>query len=184
MPLYTRATAHLATQAGGFEPQRQHNWSFEVSGIGGDADSQVLALSLVQGFLPTGYNEEVPIPYGNEVVYVAGRAIWEPGGLICRDFIDQNVAAQLLEWRRQVYDPATGAIGLAASYKKEASIVLFPPNYDEAAGATNTEFQRQWKLHGCWPIRVNAAANGLDMTSSGQVMIELSIRYDRAEALL
>jgi len=117
-------------------------------------------------------------------VYVAGPARWEPGGLICRDFIDKDVAGQLLEWRRQVYDPATGAIGLASSYKKQASIILFPPNYDESAGATNTEFQRQWKLLGCWPIRVNAAANGLDMTSPGQVMIELAIRYDRAEALL
>lgn len=179
MPLYTRATAHLAGPAG-FEPQRQNNWGFEVNIPGADPDT--VALSLVRGFLPTNYNEEIPIPYGNEVVYVAGRSIWEPGGLICRDWVDRACAKAFLDWRVQVFNPQDGSIGFAADYKRDASIILFPPNYDESSQARGGQFQRVWTLHGCWPVRVNAAANDLDQTSSGQVMMEIALRYDRATA--
>ena len=181
MPIYTRATHHLAQVGTGFEPQRIHNWSVEIPDLNENVN-YMLAMSLVQGFLPTCYNEEVPMPYGNEVVYVAGQARWEMGALLCRDFIDRPATASLLNWRKSVYNPDNGAIGLAANYKKEVNLLLSGPDVQEEAtdGAYGL---RGWTLHGCWPIRVRAAAQGLDMTSSGIVMAEVALRYDRATAI-
>lgn len=192
MALFTRAD-HLAQQDGPFEPQRTHNWAFEVP-ISSQAAQDTIKLSLVQGFLPIAYNDEVPISYGNEEVFVAGKAHVEAGQIICRDWVDQPTAALLLGWRRQVYNPDTGAINLARYYKKNAYIVLYAPNYADNM-AVNENFvgpmfnplaaeyyERVWELQGVWPIRVNAAAGGLDMTNSGMVMIECLMRFDKARA--
>jgi hypothetical protein len=177
MAIYTRAD-HLASVGTGFEPQRQHNWAVEFN-LSPDAD-EVIKLSLVAGFLPSGFNEVVPISFGNETVYVAGKADWEQGQVICRDWVDRATAQALLEWRAQVYNQFYGSIGLATNYKRNSSILVFPPNardgFEPDAGV------RVWTLQGCWPVRVNPAQNGLDMTSSGQVQLEVQIRYDKAFA--
>ena len=68
--LFTRAD-NLASVGTGWEPQRQHNWALELNLIG---DNDLITLSISTGFLPVGSNEELPVPYGNEVVYVAGKA--------------------------------------------------------------------------------------------------------------
>ena len=75
MGLHVKAT-NLAQQAGFFEPQRQHNWNIEITGLGTGADADILSLSLAAGFVPQVSNEEVTIPYGNEYVYVAGKAVF------------------------------------------------------------------------------------------------------------
>lgn len=176
MPVYTRAD-NLASVGTGFEPQRQHNWALELNLPGDDGD--YITLSIASGFLPAGYNDELAIPYGNEVVYVAGKAMWDAGTIVLRDWIDRPTAKILLDWRVQVYNPTTGAIGLASDYKQDASIILFGPNVvDKSEAAVVGE--RVWTLHGAWPIRVSPAANGLDMSTSGQVMIEMVLRYDKA----
>jgi hypothetical protein len=176
MAIYTRAD-HLATDVD-YEPQRQHNWVLELN-LDGDDDS--IALSIVNGFLPTRYNDELAIPYGNEVVYAAGKMMWDQGAVTLRDWVRQRTAKLLLDWQVEVGNPTTGAIGFAASYKRDASIVLFPPDTVSGEG-TETAGEKVWTLHGAWPIRVNPAVNGLDMTTSGQVLIELLLRFDKATA--
>lgn len=184
MASYTRAD-HLASIGTGFEPQRQSNFSVEInfrnlSLAGTDLTGiDVISLSLVGGFLPTNSNEPVPISYGNEVVYVAGKSMWEAGQLVLRDWVDRPTARILTQWRTQVYNPRTGSIGLATNYKTRASIILFPPNTpDIVVGAP--PFQRVWTLEGCWPQQLNLAQNGLDQTTSGLVNIGLVLRFDKA----
>lgn len=181
--LFTRAD-HLASVGTGWEPQRQHNWALELNLAG---DNDIITLSISTGFLPVGSNEELPVPYGNEVVYVAGKAVWEAGTIVCRDYIDRPVAQLLLNWRTEVYDPTTGAIGLSGGfggvpgYKRNASIITFPPNVIDGS-ERGVPYQKVWTIYGAWPLRVNPAANGLDMNTSGQVMIELVLRFDKATA--
>lgn len=165
---------HIAREypIGGFEPQRQHNWTLELHGLPGN-ESDLVSLSLHQGFLPVCTNEDVEIPFGNERVWVAGRANWEMGQVIVKDFVDRPVAAALYRWRKLVYNPTNGSIGFAVRYKRRASIVLFGP---DGTG------QREWELTGCWPTAINFAQNGLDMASSQQVFIDLRLRYDKAFA--
>lgn len=181
MALHTRAD-YLAQQDGAFEPQRTHNWGVEIP-TGFTANGQeVISLSIVSGFLPTCVNDEVGISYGNEEVFVPGKAHWESGQLVCRDWVDQPSAETLLRWRRLVYNPATGAINLAKNLKRDVYIILFGPNtqdpYDNL-GADGT-YQRIWTLQGAWPVRVNPAVQGLDMTSSNMVMMECLLRFDKA----
>jgi hypothetical protein len=169
----------LANVIGGFEPQRQNNWGLVVMGL---PNEDILSLSLVTGFLPRRAMEEVPISYGNEVVYVSGKPGWDQGVVTVRDFIDRPTAKVVYDWSLQVYDPRDGHIGLARDYKKEAEVVLFAPNTREFAGVANPIGQRVWTLHGVWPSSVNFAQNGLDQTSADIVRIELVLRYDKAEA--
>lgn len=198
MPIiYTRAD-HLAQQNDAFEPQRTHNWAIhmDLSGIndvsGGAAD-QIINLSLMAGFLPKTNNENLTISYGNEEVYIAGKATSDPGQIVCRDWVDQPTAAILLNWRRTVYNPLTGAINLARNYKCEAEIVLAAPNVDDPTGAPRqydqsnawmngdkNNYIRVWRLQGCWPMQVNAAMQGLDMTRSEMVYISVDLRFDKA----
>lgn len=172
----TVLASHLVEQDGGFEPQRQNNFYVEISDIAGDKD--LITLALDTAFAPVVRNEEIALPYGNEVVFAAGRAVPEPGALILRDFIDRDVLSMLINWRREVYDERTGAIGLAADYKKTAYIVLFGP--DATAGTPGTFGERQWELRGVWPMHINPAASGLTMNASGPVTIEMSLRFDKA----
>ncbi len=180
MGIHVLAT-NLAQQDGFFEPQRQHNWNLEVTGLGTGLDADIISLSLRAGFVPFGSNEEVMIPYGNEYVWVAGKAQWANGVVQCHDWVDRRIAAILNGWRRQVYRPDTGRIGLASEYKKKAFITLFGPNQDEVGGVVQTpNFEREWELIGAWPQSINYASNGLDMSQSGPVLIEMNIRFDKA----
>jgi len=204
MSIHVMAT-NLAQAYGVFEPQRQHNWDFSIaSNLYGSEEHDIISLSLATGFLPRVSNEEVAIPYGNEYVFVAGKAVHEAGTLVLRDWVDRQTVALLYQWRLQVYDPRTGAIGLARNYKKTAALDLTGPNVAEGTGTGAIqdvlgEFVpqnlgggglrnvlpslRSWELVGCWPISFNPAANGLDMGSSGQVMVEMVVRYDKAVPL-
>jgi hypothetical protein len=172
MPIQVHAQ-HIAPASGLFEPQRTFDWSLEIHGLPGD-DQQLVVLSLQAGFLPFGNNEEIEIPYGNERVWVAGKANWDRGQVICRDYVDRPVALALHTWRKTVYNPNDGTIGWATDYKKEADVVLTSPT-----GGS----ERIWHLVGLWPVAVNFAENGLDMANNDQVRIGIQMRYDRAYGL-
>lgn len=159
---------HIANAEGDFAPQHQNQWLLEIGGLDGDA-KDLITLSLLSSQLPPESNEEVEIPYGNEFRYVAGKARYEAIPLVCNDYVDRAVRAALVAWRRQVYDPETGNIGLPADYKKEATLLIM---------ATDGTLVRSCRLIGLWPQAMNPGT--LDMSSADQVKIEMTLRYDRA----
>lgn len=157
---------HIAAEDGSFEPQRQDNFSFEVAL--GDADKDLIIMSLETAALPTESNEEVEVHYQNERRYVAGKFNVESLALSFKDFVDVDVRGALLRWRKQVYDPHTGKVGLAKDYKKTGYIVMTAPD-----GTSS----RVCRLEGCWPQTLNGGQ--LDMKTADPVMIELTLRYDK-----
>ncbi len=159
---------HIAPAAGFFEPQRQYDWSIEIP-LDPQGDQIIIMQSLESSNLPTESNEEIELHFANEVRYVAGKAIYETIPLILKDFVDQQTKNAMIRWRRRVYNPETGSVGLASDYKKNASLVLVGPN---------GETTRVWRLIGIWPQMVNYGP--LDMTASEKVLIEATLRYDRA----
>lgn len=178
MAFHTRAD-HIAQQNGKYEPQRMHNFKVEIpvesvfaAGVS-TYKQEMVSLSLVQCTLPVHTNDVIPIPYGNEEIYLAGKSKWEAGQMICRDYIDMPVLEALLEWRRSVFDQRTGALGTPAIYKRDMKIVLFGPDGSD-------EYERVWTLVGAWPVRVNPSAQGMDMNNPGVVMIECMFRFDKA----
>lgn len=159
---------HLAPSQGLFEPQRAYNWSLEIALD--DAGDQILIMQGLESFsAPTESNEEITLDYANEKRYVAGKAAYASSTLVLKDFVDMGVANAVIRWRRQVYNPETGSIGLARNYKKNADLTLMAPDQSSI---------RIWKLYGMWPTE--ADFGNLNMASSDKVMLSLSLRYDRA----
>jgi len=159
---------HIAQQGGGFEPQRQNNWSLEIVGLtGNDQDLIALALSGVSE-IPGAENATVEIAYQNEKRYVAGQAVTGPFTLTLVDYVDQAIRDAIIRWRRQVYDPTTGNIGLAKNYKMTGNLILNAP--DDSS-------YRQGQLLGIWPNKDPGGA--LDMNSSEKVLIEVPIVVDK-----
>lgn len=175
MSVILAATA-LANQKGDFSPQHVNNWSITVYGLpngslGGGTDPLSFALS--RGFLPTVGVDEVTIPFGNESVYVAGRARYEGGTVEVRDYVDQDIQGLLADWYSKVYGGIRGRwgiVGVPSAYKRIADLLMTAPD-----GTT----ERSWRLEGLWPVQANFG--NLDMASSEQVQIAMSLRYDRAQ---
>lgn len=169
MPLTNpRSADHIAAAAGTFEPQRQNNFSFEVSLGASDKDLIVMGL---QAFpFPKESNEEVSIPYQNETRYVAGKYAVDAGSLVIVDFVDADTRGAIMRWRKKIFDPQTGNVGLAKDYKKQAYLVATAPD------GTRT---RACKLIGCWPQAVDGG--DLSMDSSDKVSISVTIRYDKVD---
>jgi len=163
-----QAADHIAAEAGTFEPQRQNNFSFEVAL--GSADKDVIVMAL-QGFaLPNESNDPVEVPYQNEKRKVAGQYGVDDMQLTVRDYVDVDVRGAIMRWRKKVYDPQTGKIGLAKDYKKTGWIILTAPD-----GTS----RRVCKCKGCWPQAVNGGS--LAMDSADQIQIEVTLSVDKAD---
>ncbi|MCG8433064.1 MAG: hypothetical protein MJA83_03405 [Gammaproteobacteria bacterium] len=161
---------HIANQEGSFVPQHGNNWLLEVADLVGADDRDLIFLSLVSFELPKESSEEIELRYGNEIRYVAGQNEYEAIPLIVRDYVDRAVRNAMVEWRRQVYDPLTGNVGLPTNYKKTGNVIL---------QATDGTFLRNVRLIGLWPQALNAGT--LSMDSAEPVQIEATMRYDRIE---
>jgi hypothetical protein len=167
--LTTLAADHLAAAGGGYEPQRSFNFFLYLNGVAG---AEQIRLSTVEAFLPTEENEELMMSFGNERVYVAGAAVYSEGTIVVRDFVDRDVYTALRNWRKSVYDPATGNIGLAANYKKTARLVMLAPD---------NSVQRQFQLTGLWPRKITP--DPLTYERSAIFRISMVCRYDKSIAI-
>lgn len=165
-----KSAEHIGPALGGFEIQRDYNWSLEIALD--DAGDQLLIMQALQGFsAPKVSQEVIELNYSNERRKFPGRAIHEPLTLVLADFVDQGVAAAVARWHRECYNPETGSVGLASALKKNADLVLYAPDVSSA---------RFWKLFGCWPQNVEYGE--LAMDGSDFVKINVTIEYDRAVA--
>ncbi len=168
---------HIAGSAGGFEPQRQNNFSLEIHGLpGGDSDRQSIILSLQSlSEIPGSQNATIAIPYQNETRYVAGKATVEAFQMVLRDYVDAETRDAIIRWRRLVYDAgvqgANGRIGLAKEYKKEGYIRLHGPDSDEPAG------RRIATLVGIWPT--HDPKGNPDMSADEQMTFEVTLQVDK-----
>ena len=157
---------HIAAQEGSFEPQRQNNFSLEIPLPNADKDLIVMAL---EGFdLPKQGNEVITLQYQNESRKVAGPVTVDQGALHLKDFVDADVRGAILRWRKQVYDPSTGKIGLAKDYKKTCNVILTAPD-----GSS----QRIAQLEGVFPPE--DPPNNFTMTSGDKVLMDVPISIDK-----
>jgi len=156
---------HIAPQDGGFEPQRQNLYDVEFYGVPGIGE---LSLSLASANLPGTTNDAIEIPFRNEVRYVAGAARVDDFAISFRDYTDALTHQAIMTWRRLVYDPATGRIGRAASYKRRGKVIMFGPD---------GENERSWSLIGIWPM--NDPPMSFDSGSQDQIMLEVTFKVDK-----
>ena len=159
---------HLAPAAGFFEPQRKYDWSLEIALD--DAGDQVVIMQSLESCGGVKMSiEEIPLHYAAETRYVPGKVTFEEMELKLKDFVDIGSANALLKWFRQVYNPETGAVGLARNLKKNADLTLFAPDQT---------IVRIYKLIGLWPKKFEHG--DFSMSENGMVLLTASLRYDRA----
>lgn len=158
--------AHLAPQGGGFEPQRAYDYEVQLYGVPGQ---EAIKLSAVSMTVPSPESTPIELPYLNTVIKVAGQAKWSEATLVCRDFVDQQTFAALMEWRAMVQDPESDNTGFAAQYKKQGDVVLIAPDGSN---------ERRYQLIGVWPSKVTPAA--VDYTKNDVYTVEVTLQCDKA----
>ncbi len=161
---------HIANPAGGFEPQRGHNFELQISPPGGNDD--ILLRSVETAFAISHNSDPIQIPYMNEVVYIAGRPNYAPGAVVYRDFVDVEVYATLERWYRLIYNVETSEIGYAADYKSGATLTMF-----DVKGTR----PRSWEIIGIWPQDISqepASHQSTDITR-----INVTFQFDKANPL-
>jgi len=175
MPVIDPSASFIAEQAGAFEPQRKNNWAIEFT-LGNGEQEKIMSLSLKGSPFPKESNVKKSIKYFNETRHYAGAVTpFESLSVKYHDYVDRQILAALYAWRREVWDPNTGAIGLAAQYKKRGRLYFYPPNVVNGGDSR----ARTWVLIGCWPVSVTT--DELDMESDGDnVEITLEVSIDRA----
>lgn len=164
-PHASLAADHLASAAGGFEPQRKFDYFLYLNGVPG---AENIRLAMLAGFLPNESNEVITLPYGNEEVHVAGKLKYDTGDITVRDMVDKDIYQALRNWRRQVDDVVSGNIGFAAQYKKTARLVLVAPD---------NSLNRQVQLTGVWPEKITGGT--LDYGANEVVVITMTLRFDK-----
>lgn len=179
MPLPTNngfmSAAHIAERNGAFEPQRANNVILELdlTGIEGfEADTLPLALESFP--LPRQTNTPLELPFLNDRSKFAGQAQVEDVDVVFRDFVDSNVALILENWRKAVYDPATGQIGLAANYKKTGTIYFWKPDGTLAGGDDDLAIML---AEGVWPQVVERGQ--ADMAADDVLRMTVTLTIDR-----
>jgi hypothetical protein len=152
-----------------YEPIRRNLFKVIIHDLpGGSSPRDVIPLSLVSFPVPQLQVERTSIDYGNEQRHVAGGASIEQVNLVVVDYVKPNVAEQLFDWWKQVYDPDTGAIGLAADYKKNAEVWLYNPKGEKV---------RTWTLEGVFPTNFNQGE--FSMSARGEVQqIQMQLSVD------
>jgi hypothetical protein len=155
---------HIGT--GGFEPVRQNNFLVELE-IGG----QTIVKAQESMQMPRPSNPPIAVSYGNEKRKVAGVADFAELTLVLKDFTDAAAIKAIMAWHKDVYDPSSGKIGLAGSYKKQGTVSMAGPN---GVGA------QKWKLIGVWPSAVTPGEGN----SSNNVPNTISVTLQVDKAIL
>lgn len=160
---------HLAAQGGNFEPQRDHQFVFEVILNTTSGSEDYISLSVVSAPIPDWSNEAIELKHMNESRFVIGRATFSDGELTFYDFVDREVAKSLYNWYQQGYNPETGQMGLARDYKKTCYLTQYAPN---------GTMSRKWKLIGCF---LKSCKWGEANQEGNEVCkLTMGLKYDKA----
>lgn len=157
--------SHLASA--GWEVQRKNNFILSIPGVG--ESEQLLILAVLSCALPTESNEVITLNYGNTNVKVAGPANTEGGSMVVRDYLQKDVELVLDNWRKEVWNKDTDAIGFAANYKRQARVIQYAPD---------GSYERTWKIEGLWPSSI--AYGDLSNDDGGVKTINVTLQYDKA----
>lgn len=158
-------TANFMTKNPNYEIQFKNNYKVYIEGL-----PDFIELSTSSFTPPSWTVAEEEIAYGNQSVYVAGKATVEGGDIVFNDYIPLDVEGVLYEWFKTIYDPETGKRGRAAEYKKSAQVILYEGDMESGV--------RKWKCEGIWITSFNTG--DLSAEDSTKRQVTLSLKYDNA----
>lgn len=154
-----------------FQLQRKNHFDIQFGSnyAGEEFIDKKLKFMLVSFPLPKETTEASDISYFNQTIKVAGKTTFDTTTMVLRDAIDYDTEMKFLKWRKKVYDPETGRMGLAADYKLKATVREYTPNGDE---------YRSWKLEGCWPSGIDYGE--MTYEDGGEKQLSVTLCYDFA----
>lgn len=177
-------TYHLADNPTLYQPVRQNNFRFIVSGLDrllrvgenpDDTDSyitnaqDVIDFSVISFDPPHFTQQPIEVKRGNSTVYYAGVPTFSDKSLVINDFVGADGKSVLLAWQALSYDVYSDTIPSSDKYKVDATVLEYLPD--------NT-LVRYWDLKGCWISGLSE--DGWNSENSGKKTVTATIRYDRA----
>lgn len=179
-------TYHLADNPTVYQPVRQNNFRFIVSGgafdrllrVGENPDDdnsyitnaqEIIDFSVVSFDAPHFSQDEIAIKRGNSTVYYAGVPTFNTKSLVINDFVGADGKSVLLAWQSLSYNVFEDTIPSSDKYKLNATVLEYLPD--------NT-LVRYWDLIGCWVKELTE--DGWSNENAGKKTVTATIRYDRA----
>lgn len=112
---------------------------------------------------------QVEVHHFNEKLKIAGKPDIPNISLVVRDVVTPNLMQQMWLWFNLGYQPLTGQIGYASTYKQMGFLQQFD---------TMGVLHKTWELVGLWIVSINPGQH--DYTSDAPLQITLDMSCDRA----
>ena len=158
--------------------KRQFRWIFTIPDVVADSTSNqrgINALPPEKASRPSISFKEMDAKHLSEDVFFPVKPEWKPVTITVWD-LNNNIKHPVFEWIKYFYNPETGYI-FAPNTKDKLDQSLFRTCRLEMLDGCG-EINETWTFEDAWPQAVNFQT--LDMTSSGIVMCEITLRYSRA----
>jgi phage tail-like protein len=149
--------------------KRKFRWVFSIIDVTNvdSAKGSANALPPLKSNRPILEFREMEVQHLNEIVYFPAKPDWKPITLTLYDLkTNEN---PVFKWLKTIYDPSNGTWSVDASLKKNATLKMLDGCGNEVEA---------WTLENAWPQAINFGE--LDMGSSDVVLVEITLRYDRA----
>ena len=147
-----------------YEVQRTNHFELRIDGLSDDITLAVESIGL-----PEVSNDPIELAYGNSKVKVAGQATYNDVEFSVKDFIEADTEYELWQWRNQVYNPETDAIGWNNTYKRDGTIYQYGPD---------GTVLRKWKMLGLWPT--NLSGGEMNYDGGDKKLISMTLSCDKA----
>jgi hypothetical protein len=145
--------------------KRKFRWLFKVQDVSAQGTN---ALPPEKGARPSLSFKEIEVQHLNEIIYYPSKPDWKPVTLTLYDL--QKNENPVFKWLKEKYDPKEGTWKVGQQFKKPVATLEM---YD---GCGN--IQESWTFENVWPNNIEWGE--LDMADSSYVVVELTLRYDRA----
>lgn len=150
--------------------KRKFRWLFKIDGITENpGSSSVNALPHERSARPSFNFKEMEVQHMFETFYFPAKADWKTISLTLYDI--KTNKNPVIDWINLVYNAEKGTWGPAANvgFKKNATLEMLNGCGDVI---------ESWRYENVWPQIVEFGE--LDMASMDYVVIDLTLRYDRA----
>ena len=148
-----------------YEVQRNNHFELIIPKMGDD-----FTLVVSRCNFPEIGVDVVELNYGNTKAKVAGLVNLGEGSIDVRDSIIKDTEKKINAWQKQVYNPETGKMGWAHSYKRDCQVNQYAPD---------GTYVRSWVLEGAWPSNVTYGEG--DYTNGDAKTITMTLQYDNAK---
>lgn len=148
--------------------KRKFRWLLKIPEI---SASGVNSLPPLKSARPTLNFKEMQVEHLTETIYYPSKPDWKPITLVLFD-IKKPICHPVFDWIQRQYNPCDGKW-----YKPfENGVFKLTANLELYDGSGNVI--ETWIYENIWPQSVNF--DDLDMSDSGYLTAELTLRYDRA----